>query len=72
MLHTATTSLRDCIVGLCELLADSLNVDSLNEHALHELLPLLQLLTQLSRTLLVLLSSQVVGLEGLEELGLWV
>jgi hypothetical protein len=35
-------------------------------------LPLLELLTQLSRSLLVLLSSQVVGLVGLEELGLWV
>jgi hypothetical protein len=36
---------RYCVVSLRELLADCLNIDSLDEHALHELLTLLELLT---------------------------
>lgn len=35
-------------------------------------MPLLELLAEFPRTLLILLPSQVVGLVGLEELGLWV
>ena len=55
-------------VRLSDLLTDGLDVDALNENPLHELLPLLQLLAELSSPLLVLLLPQVMRLVGLQYL----
>lgn len=50
------------VIRLCNLLADRLDIYSLNKHALHDLLSLFELLTELPCSLVILLLPQVVCL----------